>query len=62
MVAEQMPDAFHRVGEFLKEWARTRARVAVVKLPRERPDLLVFVLLAATLMLGLYTAVAANGL
>lgn len=60
--AEQMPDALHRVGEFLKEWIETRVRVAVLKLPRERPDLLLFVALAATMLLGLYAAIAANGL
>lgn len=60
--AAQMPDVFHRIGVLFKDWARTRGIAAISKLPRERPDLLPFVFIAAGLLLGLYAAVFAKGL
>lgn len=49
---------FHRAGRFFVEWMRTSVREVVLKAPRERPDMLVWVFLAATAVIVIYIVTA----
>lgn len=49
---------FHRAGEFFIAWMRTSVREVVLKVPRERPDMLVWVFLAASAVIVIYVITA----
>lgn len=51
-------EIFQRVCHFFAEWMRTSVREVVLKAPRERPDMLVWVLLAAVAVVLIYVVTA----
>jgi hypothetical protein len=53
-----MADFFHRARHFFVEWMRTSVREVVLKAPRERPDMLVWVFLAAAAVIVVYVVTA----
>lgn len=53
-----MGDVLHRLGQFLVDWMRTSVREVVLKAPRERPDMLVWVFLLAMAVITIYIVTA----
>lgn len=53
-----MGDVLHRLGQFLLDWMRTSVREVVLKAPRERPDMLVWVFLLAMAVITIYIVTA----